>query len=376
MEAVVAAINAFSLSGIRVRIDGSWFIAFLLFAWTLSVGYFPLQVPDQPASIYWLAGTLSSLGLFACVLLHELSHCLAAKKLGTEVRQITLFIFGGVSEMSLNEQGTPASEFRIAIAGPLASLGLGVIFFAASLGATALAGRVAVEVLRYMSYVNLVLAAFNAMPGFPLDGGRVLRSYLWRRTGNLTRATNAAARIGEVFAMALMGAGLLSALSMHVLPGAWLVVLGLFLKNSARREYQSFEMRAGLQAMTVRQIMRPAVGVNSSMKLSEFVNEFVFHYHHRVFPVLELNRFVGMIDVRSLKNVPAAEWSVISVGSCLSDPNTYCVLNPDTEAMEALNGFASQNCRMGAVVRNGELLGILTQSDLFKVISLKRDIAA
>jgi Zn-dependent protease len=346
-----------------------------LFAWTLSSGYFPLQVPDYPAYSYWLAGTLSSLGLFACVLLHELSHCLVARQLGIPVRQITLFIFGGVSEMS-QTSSTPTTEFLTTIAGPLSSLGLGIVFFVLTALLRNSIDRITVEMLHYLYYVNFLLAAFNLIPGFPLDGGRVLRSYLWHRSGDLHQATKAASRVGGIFAMTLIVLGILSVLAMHIIPGVWLLLIGLFLKSSAENEYRAFEVRSGLQNMKLSEIMAPAIAVNTSMTLSQFVNEYVFHYHYRVFPVLELNRFVGMMDVRSIKHVPANEWPTRKIGAFLSDPSTYCVLDPDVDATDALRILISQNCTKAPIVRNSELLGILTQSDLFKLVSLKREIAA
>src|SRR5262249_9855380 len=286
--AILAAINAFSIGGIRVRIDQSWFIAFFLFAWTLSVGYFPLQVPDYSTFTYWVAGTISSLGLFACVLLHELSHCWVARRLGVRVRQITLFIFGGVSEMAQNASATPKAEFLTTIAGPLASIVLGFFFMSiAYLGKDSI-DRLVAETIHYLYYVNFLLAVFNLMPGFPLDGGRVLRSYLWHRSGSLTAATKSAARVGKIFAMTLMGVGLLAIFAMHFIPGVWLMLIGLFLKSTAENEYRSFELRVGLQDMSVREIMTPPIAVNTSMTISQFVNDYVFHYHHRTFPVLEL----------------------------------------------------------------------------------------
>lgn len=372
----MAAFNAFSLGGIRVRIDQSWFIAFLLFAWTLSSGYFPLQVPDYPGYTYWIAGTLSSLGLFASVLLHELSHCLVARRLGVEVRQITLFIFGGVSEMSQTHSSTPMAEFLTTIAGPLSSIVIGLFFVAIALALKHSIGRLALEMVHYLYYVNFLLAAFNLIPGFPLDGGRVLRSYLWHRSGNLRQATKSAARVGEVFAVTLMVLGALSTLATHIIPGIWLILIGLFLKNSAENEYRSFEVRLGLQDMTVREIMTPPIAVNTSMTISQFINDYVFHYHYRVFPVLELNRFIGMIDVRSIKGVPPNDWPTTKIGGYLSDPSTYCIIDPLMSATDALQALLTKNCSKAPVVGNGALMGILTRSDLFKLISLKRDIAA
>jgi len=372
----LSAINAFSVRGIRIRVDQSWFIAFFLFAWTLSAGYFPLQVPDYSTFIYWIAGTISSLGLFGCVLLHELSHCFVAQRLGVQVRQITLFIFGGVSEMAQNNSSTPKAEFLTTIAGPLASLGLGLFFVTLAYIVKGTAGRLVIEVIHYLYYVNFLLAAFNLIPGFPLDGGRVLRSYLWHRSGDLGKATKSAARVGAVFASMLIGLGVISVLGGHIVPGVWLVLIGMFLKSSADNEYRSFELRFGLQDLSVGQIMVPPVAVNTSMTISQFVNDYVFHYHYRSFPVLELNRFIGMVDVRSMKDVPPNDWPTTKIGPYLSDPSTYCVLDPDMQATDALRKLMSENCIKSPVVRGGSLLGILTRSDLFKLISLKRDIAA
>ena len=362
--------------GIRIRIDQSWFIAFFLFAWTLSFGYFPLQVPDYSAFTYWIAGTLSSLGLFACVLLHELSHCFVAQRLGGQVRQITLFIFGGVSELAQNASNSPKTEFLTTIAGPTASLALGLLFLTISYFVGGFVDRIAMEMIHYLYYVNFLLAAFNLIPGFPLDGGRVLRSYLWYRSGDLGRATKTASRVGRLFAMTLIGFGLISVLAGHIIPGAWLILIGLFLKSSAETEYRSFELRTGLQNLTVREIMVPPVAVHSEMTISEFLNDFVFHYHYRVFPVVDSDRFVGMIDVRSIKKVPVKDWPTTRIDAFLCDSSSYCVLDPDTQAADALRRLMTDDRSKAPVVQNGMLLGVLTRSDLFKVISLKRDIAA
>jgi Zn-dependent protease/predicted transcriptional regulator len=373
---LVPAFNAFSIGGIRVRIDQSWFIAFILFSWTLSAGYFPFQVPDYSTYTYWFAGSISSLGFFGCVLLHELSHCVVARRAGIPVRQITLFIFGGVSEMAEMQSRGPRAEFMTTIAGPLASLVLGVLamLFAALL--RGIADRIVVEVFHYLYYVNFLLAMFNLIPGFPLDGGRVLRSYIWYRSGDLRKATKSAAAVGRIFAITLMGLGFLSAITMHVIPGLWLVLIGMFLKKSAENEQKSFELRFGLQDMSVREIMTPPIAVNTSMTISQFVNDYVFHYHYRAFPVVESNRFVGMIDVRCIKRVPPAQWATTNVASYLSDPSTYCKLDPDMNATDALRVLLNKSCGKAPVVRNNTLLGILTRSDLIKLVSLKRDIAA
>jgi Zn-dependent protease len=370
------SVAGFSIIGIRIRIDQSWFIAFLLFAWTLSAGYFPLQAPNYPASAYWIFGTLSALGLFASVLIHELSHSVVALKLGIPVRQITLFIFGGVSEMTQSESNSPGSEFRITIAGPAASVALGIILgvFYYTLGPRI--DRLPAETLQYLVFVNFLLAAFNLIPGFPLDGGRILRSYLWYRSGDFGKATRSAARIGGGFATVMIGIGLFGILTMHFMFGIWLLLIGLFLKKSAEGEYRSYQMRTSLEHLTVRDIMVPPVAVEKGTTVEEFINGYVFHYHDRVFPVVDHGRFIGMIDLNKVKKVPVHDWPNTYIDAYISDSSEYCVLEPQTDARDALRLLI--DCRMpkAAVVSNDALVGFLTRNDLLEVISLKSDLAA
>ena len=372
----MASFNAFSIRGIRVRIDQSWFIAFFLFAWTLSAGYFPFQVPNYSRFTYWIFGTLSSLSLFLCVLLHELSHCIVAQRLGIPVRQITLFIFGGVSEMAQTHSSSPKAEFKTTIAGPLASLGLSGLFLALAIVTRNHVDRMVLETFHYLYYVNFLLAIFNLIPGFPLDGGRVLRSFLWQRSGDLRKATREASRAGQIVATVLMGLGLVAILLMHIIPGVWLILIGLFLKKSAETEYQAFELRLGLQDMKLSEIMAPPVAADPSTTISKFVSDYVFHHHDRSFPVVDDGRFIGMMEVRSIKSVPPAQWRSTPIRNLLSDASTYCVLDPDTDATEALRMLMTQNCDKAPVVRDGTLAGMLTREDLLKLIALRREIAA
>jgi Zn-dependent protease/predicted transcriptional regulator len=306
---------------------------------------------------------------------HELSHCLVARRLGIPVRQITLFIFGGVSEMDSTHSSGPSAEFRIAIAGPMASIAVGIVTAVPALMADSVEGIVGAS-LQYIYSINFLLAAFNLVPAFPLDGGRVLRSWLWGRTGNPAQATRTAARVGSIFATILMAVGLFSLLTLHIIPGIWSILLGLFLRKSADAEFQSFEVRFRLQDMKLRQIMTPPVAVETSTSISDFVNEFVFRYHNRVFPVLENSRFAGMVDVRSIKGVPASEWPTTSISGFLSRSDTYCVVGPEANADEVLAQLLSERCHEAAVVQDGILIGVLSRSDIFKIASLKSDLAA
>jgi CBS domain-containing protein len=279
--------------------------------------------------------------------------------------------------MAQTHSSKPVTEFRIAIAGPLMSIGLGAIFVSTALLFKNVAPHILLEGFHYVYYVNFLLAAFNLIPGFPLDGGRVLRSYLWHRTGNLGQATRTSARVGELFAAGLMSLGLVSILLFQViLPAVWLILIGLFLKRSAEAEYRSFEVQFGLRDMSLREIMAPAIALDRSLPISQFVNDYVFHYHYRVFPVIANGLFAGMIDVRSIKGVPSENWPTTPIGDFLSESSTYCVLSPEMAAPDALRVLVSQNCNEAPIVQNGVLEGMLTRTDLFKLISLKSDLAA
>jgi Zn-dependent protease len=372
----VTSSKAFSIAGIRIRVDRSWFIAFFLFAWTLSEGYFPLQVPDYPAVAYWVFGTVSSLALFASVLAHELSHSLVALRAGVPVRQITLFIFGGLSEMEPGHSHTPESEFRITLAGPLSSLAIGIVFGVLWFSMRASVDRIFAETLHYLFYVNCLLAFFNLIPGFPLDGGRLLRSYLWLRNGDLDRATRSATRVGRLFAIGLIALGVASLTAFHLITGVWLIMIGLFLKRSAEGTYRKFKMRTSVKDLSVNEVMSPPVAVNAGLALSKFVQDYVFHYHHQVFPVQENNRFLGMIDVGALKRMPPSEWPNTQVADHLLDPSSYSILDPDMSVPEALELLVSRSCERSPVVRSGVLFGVLTRNDLLKLIAIKSEIAA
>ena len=372
----VPAPRGFSISGIRIRVDQSWFIAFFLFSWTLSEGYFPFQAPNYGALTYWIFGTLSALALFGCVLIHELSHCVVAQKLGVQVRQITLFIFGGVSEMAQSHSNTPGSEFRIAIAGPLSSLGMGIGFAVAGYLLQGSVERILAEAIHYLVYVNVLVAAFNLLPGFPLDGGRVLRSYLWYRSGDLRQATRSASKIGVGFATVLIVLGLAGIVGMHFMMGIWLLLIGLFLRKSAESEFRSFEVRSTLEHTKVQDIMGPPVAVDKGTTIADFVNNYVFHYHDRAFPVIDRGRFIGMLDVRAMKKVPASDWPTTYIDPFLADSSQYCVLSPEMDAPDALKLLLEHPMGKAPVVLGETLLGDLTRQNMVEVISLKSDLAA
>lgn len=241
------AVTLFHVWGIPVRVEASWLVIFGLIAWSLSVGYFPRVLPDVPAATYWVSGLVAALLLFVSVFLHELSHSLVARRQGLAVSAITLHIFGGVSQLEA-EPDRPGDEFVMAIVGPLTSF---VLAGLAAAGA-ALAGGAPIlaAVLRYLALVNGVVGVFNLVPGFPLDGGRVLRAALWRIRGDHRWATRKASQAGSAVAFGLIALGIVRALSGQFLGGLWFVLIGLFLRRAAEGSYQQLVVRRALDPLT------------------------------------------------------------------------------------------------------------------------------
>ena len=245
----------FKVIGIQISLDYTWFIIFALVAWTLSQGYFPSVVPGLAMWIYIAMGVVSSLLLFASILLHELSHSYVANRLGMDIRGITLFIFGGIAELS-REPDDPRMELKIAIAGPIASGVLAILFWLIKEGLTAMAlFPLVASVCSYLVIINIVVVIFNMIPGFPLDGGRVLRAIWWMKSGDLQRATMVAGRVGKGFALFLIFFGILQTFTGNIIGGLWMVFIGIFLQQAAESGYREVLIRNSLSGIRVGDVM-------------------------------------------------------------------------------------------------------------------------
>lgn len=248
-------IRLFRVRGIPVRAEPAWLVVVALFAWSLASGYFPRVLPDRSALAYWTQGMLASLLLFGCVLVHELSHALVATVHGVAVRGITLHVFGGVSQLD-TEPATPRAEFLIAVVGPLTSFALAALCWAVT---AALPGPpAALAISGYLVAVNLVVGTFNLIPGFPLDGGRMLRAGVWWWSGALGRATSVAARTGAVFGLALVVVGVYRVARGDLVGGVWLTLIGIFLRQAALASGELARIRARLEPVSVTAVMSPA----------------------------------------------------------------------------------------------------------------------
>ncbi len=327
----------FRLLGIPIYVDASWLIILALLTLSLATGfpamlheYFPGSAREPSPIAFWSMGLVTALTFFACILLHELGHAVVARSRGMPIRGITLFLFGGVAEIG-DEPPSAATEFLMAIAGPMVSA-----ILATGLWLLALVGyrigwpHPVVIVLGYLAAINAMVLIFNLIPAFPLDGGRVLRSILWSATGNLRRATRWAALAGQIFAWLLMVWGIMQLFAGNWLGGIWTCLIGMFLNGAAQSGFQQVLVRQALQGETVRRFMNPdPIVVPESFDLLHWVEDFVYKYHRKAFPVVSDGHLVGYVQTKSLSGIPRDEWVVHTVGE---------VMQPDLAALDDCAG--------------------------------------
>jgi len=344
---MLGGVNAGRLFGIRLRLDWSWFAVLILLTWTFGTFDFPLRIPGLAASSYWVLGLSAALLLFGSVLIHELAHALVAQARGIPVEQITLFFFGGVAEMRM-EAKRPIDEFVLTIVGPLSSLALAGLFWVGAVGASGADSNAIQELSGTLARLNLILAVFNMVPAFPLDGGRVLRSILWQLTGNLTRATSWAAGVGRLFGWTLMGLGVWQFISGHVLAGLWAAFLGWFLAGaatSAVRHNRLRALRASLADFHVSVALgEPAAPVSASLSVTEFVAQ-ALRSTGDVFLVEREGHIVGAVTVDSAGEVPSARREAVPVFEImtpLADLPRLAADTPLNQAVETLRLFGNR----------------------------------
>lgn len=362
----------FRIFGFELKLDLSWVFIALLISWSLAHGYFPELYEGLPAKTYWSMGIIGAFGLFFSIVFHELSHSLVARRYGIPITGITLFILGGVAELE-EEPKSAKAEFVMAIAGPIASLLLAGIFRVVTLIGVALElSEPLIGVVRYLAMMNMVLALFNLVPAFPLDGGRVFRAAVWHWTGDLRRATRVASQSGTVFAYVLMGLGLLQMMTGSLVIGIWWFVIGMFLQGAATASYHQMLTRRVLEGETVRRFMTPdPVTVPPHLPILKLVEDYIYRYHHDMFPVLEDSRLIGCVTTGQVKETPKDRWGDLTVREITvpcSDDNT---IEADKDAVKALARI--NRTRMGRlmVTENGRLVGIIALKDILKLLALK-----
>jgi Zn-dependent protease/CBS domain-containing protein len=364
-------VRLFKLLGFEVRIDLSWIVIAVLVTWSLAKGLFPSYYPDLTTEVYWAMGVAGALGLFASIIFHEFCHSLVARKFGMPMKGITLFIFGGVAEMG-DEPPTARAEFLMALAGPASSILLSVVFFGLYRGLGADWNEPIRGVLGYLSMINALLAAFNLLPAFPLDGGRILRSILWGVKQDLQLATRISAGIGSAFAVILIFLGIISVLQGNVIAGLWWFLIGLFLRGAAQMSYQQLLVRRALEGEHISRFMtRNPVTVPPAITVAELVENYVLHHHFKMFPVVEDGRIVGCVTTRDIKEIPKEKWGEESVGEIAERCPPEIFIAPETDAVEALAIMNRTGLSRLLVAEGGNLVGLLTLKDLLAFLSLK-----
>ena len=368
-------IKLFKVFGIQISLNYSWFIIFGLIAWSLAQGYFPQMRPNLSLTTYWLMGLITALLLFISVLLHELSHSYVAMASGIEIKGITLFIFGGLARIS-REPSDARTEFKIAIAGPAVSLALALVFWLTSRGVDFLMpGSVISSIFYYLFLINGILVAFNLIPGFPLDGGRLLRAYLWNRTDNIKEATRIASRVGKWFALLLIFAGFANIITGRLLNGIWFVFIGMFLQQAAAESYQVVVLQHSLAGVKVRDLMTSnVIAVDELLSIAELVEGYFFKYRYTSFPVVSGEELRGIITLKVVKKLPREEWAYKQVRDIMSGVSSDAVLHPDESVVDALRKMTTEERRRLPVVEGGRLKGILARNDIMSLFKVKSDL--
>lgn len=365
-------ITIFKFFGFPVKIDLSWIVIAVLVVWSLAFALFPELYPGMTRGMYLVMGVAGALGLFLSIIIHEFAHSKVAQSRGLPMKGITLFIFGGVAEMT-DEPPDPGTEFRVAIAGPITSVAIAAVCFGMQRLSEFAGWPVAISgTFRYLWWINLILVAFNAVPAFPLDGGRVLRSILWKSRGNLRSATRVASSIGSGFGVVLMIVGAISFITGNFIGGMWWFVIGMFLRGSAQMSYRQLLVRRALEGESVDRFMRrEAVTVTPDVTIEDFVNDVVYKYHHKLYPVVYGGRLVGCLTTKQIKDIEREKWGSTKVSDVVRGCSESNCISPGLDATVALAKMRKNDISRLMVADGGRLVGVITLKDLLDFLSLK-----
>ncbi len=359
------------IAGLDLGMDLSWLMIALLVTWTLALGLFPSSYPGLTAGTYWIMGFVGMLGLFLSVVLHEMGHAFMARKFGQPISRITLFIFGGVAEMK-EESSSPKVEFWVAIAGPLVTLAIILLTgLFTSMGRNLEWPVTLTGITGYLALVNTIILVFNLIPAFPLDGGRVLRSFLWWWKGNLGWATKVTSHLGAGFGFFLIFSGLFLFISGNFIGGLWWVLIGLFLREAASGSRVRYAVERLLENEKVEKFMvKDPITVTPEITVQQFIEDFVYTSYHHLYPVAEGDRFLGYMSLEEVKLLDQAQWKTKTVNEVMVPAGRCPKISLKTSALKALKMFNEKGATVLFVVEEGFLIGLLTNQDLLKTVSL------
>lgn len=373
------------IAGIRIEVHYTWLFIFLLVAWSLAGGLFPDYFPGWAVSTYWIVGVISALLLFVSVLIHELCHSLVAIQRGLKVQSIMLFIFGGVSNLE-GEPEKASVEFIMSIVGPLSSLALGGIFYGIryALASSGDNNSPIFAIVYYMAFINILLAIFNILPGFPLDGGRVLRSIIWGITGSLRTATVIAGNVGRIFGWALiaLGAALIFGVGFQVyslvfqgfVSGIWLIFIGWFLVSAASSAMRDTGLRRELAGVKVKDVMDPMPEcISPATSIERAVNESFIQRGRRALPICYDSRLVGIVTLADVKRVPQDRWANTPVQEVMTRSPLLAV-NESDDLNNVLALLGARGLNQVPVMSNGRLVGLLSRSDISRYLQTRKEL--
>jgi Zn-dependent protease len=360
--------------GIVVDLDYSWFLVFGLLTWVLAVSYYPAEFKNWSPGEYWLMGALTAIMLFVSVLLHELGHSVVAVRFGIPVPRITLFVFGGVSQIAA-EPANAAMEFWIAIAGPAVSFALAVISW--ELRPVFASVPPLLALTKYMALINFGLGAFNLIPGFPLDGGRIFRATVWAISGNFQRATSIAALAGRFFGFLLISLGVWQALAGNTFNGLWTAFIGWYLESAAASQVQEQRVKNLLVGHTVSEMMsRDCRRISDDLTLQELVENHVLAGGHRCFLVSHGDKTIGLVTLSEIKTVPRSSWPTTNVTQVMIPSEKLISTPADAEAWTTIEKMERNGINQLPVVDRGRLVGVFSRDDLLHYLGMLQSLRA
>jgi len=363
----------FRIAGIDINIHISWLIILVFLTFSLATGWFPITYPGSSTATYYLLGFIASILLFVSVLLHELAHSFVARSRGLQVKSIVLFIFGGVSNIEQEPQ-TPGIEFSMAFVGPLVSLLIGVVCYGLWLLVRGTHSLI-VPILSYLALMNIILGIFNLIPGFPLDGGRVLRSIIWKATGNFQTATNITTFVGQAFAYLIILWGILLFFAGNAFNGLIIIFTGWFLLTSAQSARSQSMLDTAFRGVTVNQIMDTNVlTVPANISLQKLVDEYFLPRGLRSAFVMQGDQLAGLITLSDIRHVPRDQWPQTPVGYAMIPLERLHTITPQQNVKDVLPLMTGKDVNQLAVVQDGRLVGVLTREGILRSLEIRRNL--
>jgi Zn-dependent protease/CBS domain-containing protein len=372
MQTRSQAVNLGKVLGVPIQLDYSWFLIFILFTWLLAASYFPVANPGWPVWEYWVLGAITSFMLFVSVLLHELGHSAVAIRNGIPVRSITLFIFGGVSQIT-KEPTRAITDFVVAASGLGVSLVLAIFFFL--LQPVVASAPPVLALVQYLTYINAVLLIFNLIPGYPLDGGRVFRSIVWGISKNYDRSTYIAATLGRIISFGFILLGVWLIFFGSFVNGLWIIFIGWFLENASAREAQQLSLHSMLTGRQVKQAMsRNFVTIPGDISLQQLTDDHILGQGRRFFIIQNGGGITGIMTLHKLREVPRTDWPATSVSKVMIPIDQMDHVSPDSELWDALQKMDEEGVNQLPVMEDGELRGVLTRENVISFLQTLREL--